>query len=210
MPIQINLLADSLAEEDLRRRDPVRRAIYAGVLAVALFLVWYSSIWLKHIIASSSLAQIQATIQQHNLDYAGVVGELKKIADENARLNALQKLSTARFLDGNLLNAMEKLYVPNVQMTQMHIEQSYRRGAGSNAAVTEHIVLTLDARDASANPGDGVNQFKALLGTQDFFKTNLDTNNGVNLVTLSPPQTVADGKPFVVFTLECHFPDKTR
>ena len=36
MPIRINLLAESLAEEDLRRRDPVKRAIIIGALLVAV------------------------------------------------------------------------------------------------------------------------------------------------------------------------------
>ena len=47
MPIRINLLSEALAEEDLRRRDPVKRAIFIGVFLVALSLVWFSSTWLN-------------------------------------------------------------------------------------------------------------------------------------------------------------------
>ena len=36
MPIRINLLAEAIADEDLRRRDPVKRAIYGGAFVVAL------------------------------------------------------------------------------------------------------------------------------------------------------------------------------
>ena len=217
MPIQINLLAETLAEEDLRRRDPVRRSIYVGFLLVALSLVWYSSVWLQHIIAGSNLTQIEATIQDHNNDYNQVVDNLKKIADAHNRLDALHKLSAARFLQGTFLNSLQQLYTPNVQLTHLKLDQSYmhKSTAGTQAipassSVTEHIVLTLDARDFSPNPGDQVNHFKGLFGTQDYFKSRLDTNNAVSLVNLSPPQIMTDGKPYVMFTLECHFPDVNR
>jgi len=38
MPIRINLLAESQALEEMRRRDPVKRAIWVGVLVVSLLL----------------------------------------------------------------------------------------------------------------------------------------------------------------------------
>lgn len=217
MPIQINLLAEALAEAEQRRRDPVRRAISFSCLLIALSLVWYSSVWLQHIIAASKLTQIEATIQDHNNDFAEVENNLKKISEANAKLAALQKLTASRFLQGNLLNAMQQLYAPNVQVTRLRIDQSYQhrttpetKSAPASTTITEHIVFTVDARDSSPNPGDQVNHYKDLLSQQDYFKTNLDTNNGVNLLNLSPPQAVANGKPYVVFTLECHFPDKTR
>ena len=63
MPIRINLLAESLAEEDSRRRDPVKRAIYIGALLVVLSLVWYSSIWLNHMLANNELNRVKADVQ---------------------------------------------------------------------------------------------------------------------------------------------------
>jgi hypothetical protein len=38
----------------------------------------------------------------------------------------------------------------------------------------------------------------------------LDKTNEVRLASLSPPQAVGDGKSFVLFTLECRYPEKTR
>jgi hypothetical protein len=73
MPIRINLLAESLAEEDLRRRDPVKRSIIAGGLLVAISLVWFSSSWLESLIASATLNQIDAEIQAHSNDYSQVL-----------------------------------------------------------------------------------------------------------------------------------------
>jgi len=216
MPIQINLLAEALAEEDLRRRDPVKRAIFGGALLVALTLVWFSSILLEHMIANSNLTKVQADIQAHTNDYNAVMVNLKKITDTQQHLDALQKLSSARLLQGNLMNALQQLYVPNVRLIRLAVEQSYSRkdapvGQPASAApIVEHTKLTLDAEDSSPNPGDQVNRYKDALGQLDFFKSSMDTNNGVKLSNLSPPQSDSDNKPFVLFTLEYHFSDQTR
>lgn len=210
MSIQINLLSEALAEEDLRRRDPVKRSIYLGAFLVALSLVWFSSTWLGHIVDSSKLSQIQAEIQDHTNDYGAVVVNLKKITDTQKKLTELQKLSADRFLQGNLLNALQQLYVPNVNLTRLNLNQSYAALDTKPPGVREHIVLTLDAKDASSNPGDGVNQFKDSLSAQAYFKSSLTTNNAISLLNLSPPESSAGSKPFVVFSLECHFPDTTR
>jgi hypothetical protein len=222
MPIRINLLSEALAEDDLRRRDPVKRAILGGAFLVALSLVWFSSIWLESMLDRQKLNQIQADIQMHTNDYALVQSNLKKIADVQKRMDALDQLSAARFLQGTLMNALQQTYVPNVQLNRFHIDQTYSATpavpaktnsfgviAGHPPAVMEHVTMTIDAKDFSSNPGDQVNHFKDALLKQDFFKPNLDAASGIRLSSLSALQTPADGKPFVLFTLECRFLDKT-
>jgi hypothetical protein len=222
MPIRINLLAEAQVEEELRRRDPVKRAIFLGAFVVALALVWFSSTWLTYMLAKQKLNQVQADIQAHTNAYAQVKVNLAKISEVQHRIDSLQQLSAARFLQGDLMNALQQTYVPNVQLTRLRIEQSYSATAavaaktnsfgvipGRPPAVTEHIVLTLDAKDFSPNPGDQVNHYKDAQLKQDFFKLNLDTVSGVRLASLSALQTPLDSKPFVLFTLECRFLDKT-
>lgn len=219
MPIQINLLNEAQAQEDLRRRDPVKRAIFGGVLLVVVSLVWFSSSLLTHMVASNGLSQIQAGIESRTNDYNAVVINLRKVADTKVRLEALSKLSAARFLQGNLMNSLQQLYVPNVRLMRFQVEQTYSHvdppasasGAKTaNVSITEHTLLTLDARDSSANPGDKVNRYKDVLSQLDFIKANLSTNNGVKLSSLSAPQPGSDGKPYVMFTVECRFTDQTR
>jgi hypothetical protein len=222
MPIRINLLTEALAEEDMRRRDPVKRSIYIGVFLVALSLVWYSSTWLEYKMVQQKYTQIEEQMQSNTNDFIRVQSDLKKITDGQKRLAALQQLSTNRFLQGTLLNALQQIYVPNVQLTRMKIDQSftYKEGtpaqtngygvvAGRPAVSTERTMLTLDARDSSANPGDQVNRYKDAVIKLGYFSTSLATN-GVRLANLSPPQVSWNSKPFVQFTLECRFPDKTR
>ena len=74
----------------------------------------------------------------------------------------------------------------------------------------EKTVLTIDAKDLSANPGDQINRYKDAFGTSEYFKSVLDPN-GVRLAgSPSASQSGVDGKPFVQFTIECRYPDKPR
>ncbi len=223
MPIKINLLAETLAEEDLRRRDPVKRAFFLGVFLVVLSLVWFSSIMLVRVIARSENNQVVREIQTRTNDFAQVKANLKIIDETQRRLDALQKLGESRFLQGNLLNAFQQLYVPNVQLTRLRVDQSYSIAAGSPpvtnsfgvvpgkpAVATERVALTVDAKDFSANPGDQVNRYKQVMGKHDFFKAAQGAANGIRLSNLSPPQSSYDSRSYVLFTVECRFPDTSR
>jgi len=218
MPIRINLLSEALAEEELRRRDPVKRTIYGGAFVVALFLVWFSSTWLEYMVENQNLNRIQAEIQNHTNDYALVKSNIKKIDDITARMNSLDQLSTARFLQGNLMNALQETYVPNVQLSHLRVDQSYnitppvlaKPGGppGRPGSSTERVALMLDARDFGPNPGDQVQHFKDALLKQDYFAQLMGTNV-IRLSNTSPIQTPPDGKPYVMFSLECRFADRT-
>ncbi|MGA9451280.1 MAG: hypothetical protein WBW41_08045 [Verrucomicrobiia bacterium] len=223
MAIRINLLAEALMAEDLRRRDPAKRVVFAGALLVALVLVWSSSLMLKEMLARKDLTQVQSEIQVRTNEYDRVLLNTKKIADAQNRLDDLKKLNSARFLQGSLLNAVQHATVPGVQLTRLRVDQAYfntegtksqttRFGvvAGRPPTVTEKIVVTLDARDSSANPGDQVNKFTDAVAQQSYFQTMLDRTNGVRLASLSAPQTGPDGKPYVLFTLECRYPAQSR
>ena len=173
MPIHINLLAEDQVAEDLRRRDPVKRAIYAGSFLVVLALVWSSSLQLEVVIDKSELNKVQAQIQQHTNEWQGVLDNQKRISDARNRLAALQKLNKARFLQGNFLNALQKLNYEGVQLASVKVKQTYfgdsaphaetekgRPAPARNSTATEKIILSIDARDVSVSPGDQVNKFK--------------------------------------------------
>ncbi|MDE3068792.1 MAG: hypothetical protein KGJ60_14760 [Verrucomicrobiota bacterium] len=223
MPIRINLLAEAQAVEASRRRDPVKLAILAGVLLVALTLVWSSFLQLKTMLAGSALTQMQADIQSRTKQFDRAMEAHKRVDDAQARLQALQRLAADRFLNGDLLDALQHTTVPGVALMRLRVQQSYLLAAGVPAqtngsrvlpgkppTVTEQIVLTLDARDSSANPGDAVNKFKEALAENRYFKTMLDETNGIRLTDLSAPQMGSDGKMFVLFTMQCRYNAHTR
>ena len=223
MPIRLNLLAEAQAAEDLRRRDPIKRMIFGAVLVVALMLVWWSWLQLRVMVANQHLSQVQAEIQSHTNAYQVVLVGQIKITEAKQNLAALQKLTSSRFLQGTLLEALQHATVPGVQLMRLRVDQNYvatQPGAavtndtvvmpGRPGSVTESIVVSLDARDFSGGLGDQVNKFKDIISQQPYFRAELDKTNGVRLTNLSPPQVGPDGKPSVMFTVQCKYPDLTR
>jgi hypothetical protein len=223
MPIHINLLAEAQAAEELRRRDPVKRATFLGASLVLLMLFWGVMGQINVSLANQRLTGVLTAIDAHNTEYTNVVANITQVDFAKYELDSLQKLQASRFLQGNLLNALQLATVDGVQLTRMRLEQSYFLTAGTPAQTNdnrlvlgrpgtgrERINLFLDARDFSANPGDQVNNFKQAIADQPYFKALLDKTNSVELVGLPSLQTGPDGKAFALFTVECHFRDKTR
>ena len=222
MPIRINLLAEAKAAEELRRHDPVKRVIFVGALCVALTLVWSSSLQLETMLAKKEVSDRQIEIAARTNEFQRVLTDQKKTAGAKEKLKALKKMTNSRFLEGNLLNALQKVTVDGVRLTRLKVDQDYFPAAGTPSqtnkngvilgrpsTVTEKIVVWLDARDSSANPGDQVNKFKEAVASQSYFKATLNKTNGVQLINLSAPQAV-DGKTCVLFTLKCNFPEYAR
>lgn len=218
MPIRLNLLAEAQAAEELRRRDPIKRVIFAGVLVVALILVWWSWLQLRVMVANANLSQIEAQIQSHTNAYQVVLINEKKISEAKGNLAALQKLTNSRFLQGNLMNALQYATVPGVQLVKVRVDQTYQASPDNatttatktSPTVTEKVVVSLDAEDFSGNPGDQVNRFKDAVSHEPYFEAALGGTNVVRLTNLSAPQVDPGGRPSVQFTLQCTYPDRTR
>ncbi len=223
MPIRINLLAEAQAIEELRRRDPVKRAIFGAIVLVALMVGWSISLQLKAMIARGELSRVASQLTSRTNEFQQVLLNQRKLVEANRRLLLLQEMATNRMLHGTLLNALQQTTLDEVQLTRLKTEELYvyndeikpKTNAnehvipGKPASVTEKVVVTLEAKDISNNPGDQVNKFKQAVGRSPYFQGMLGKGNEVRLANLSPPQTL-EGKPFVLFTLECRFPEVTR
>lgn len=224
MPIRINLLSEALALEDLRRRDPVKRAVWTGAALAAVMLV--GSIWLQLQIFrwKAKLDQVGNQLASRTNEYQAVLSSQRKLADVSRKLGALQQLANSRLLYGTVLNALQQSTIDDVQLMRFRADQTYimaeevkartneddKITPGRPATVTEKILLTLEAKDSGPNPGDLVNKLKQVIVENPYFKTVLTKTNEVRLASLSPPQMPLDGKPFVLFTLECRYPEKKR
>lgn len=220
MPIRINLLAEAQALEEMRRKDPVKRTVWIGAGLVAVVLVWSSSLQLKAIILKGEVNSLESEAARHNTQYQAVVQNQKKLTDVTTRLTSLNKLACNRLLYGTFLNGLQQVTVDDVQLTRLRVDQSYTRteetkakvdppAPAKPATVTEHIVVTLEARDSGLNPGDQVNRYKAAIADSPYFQSATGKTNEVRLASLSPPNA-AGGKPYVQFTLESKYPEKTR
>ena len=204
----------------MRRRDPVKRVLAIGCLLVLIMLVWSGYLMLKQAIDKNDLARVTTDINSHTNEYVSLLDAQIKNEDTKHHLDALVNLSANRFLQANLLNALQQISVPGVQLTRLRLTQSYSqrdaqkpdpgKSVGSPGASTERIILTLDIKDSSPNPGDGVNKYKDALLVQPYLQSMLSATNGVRLSGLYGMQATPDGKQYEIFTLECHFPDTVR
>jgi hypothetical protein len=226
MPIRINLLAEAQAEEELRRRDPVKRTFLFGGCGVAAVLLWSLSLYATGLVRKSELGRLDTDLESRTNEYVRVLADQRRLADTYQRLGALQQLATNRYLNGNVLQALQQSTVESVHLVRLKTDQAFTLtpetkprtnttgkiiAPAKPATVTERIVLTLDARDASVNPGDQVNRYKERVGNASYIRELLGKTNEVTLRNLAPPQADSQsGKPFVLFTLECRYPEKVR
>lgn len=225
MPIRINLLAEAQAAEDLRRRDPVKRTIWAGGIAVSLVLIWCLWVQFRIIRANSEL-------QKHNVHWTSiekrhseVTDNLKESAVIERKLESLNRLSTNRFLWGPTLNALQQTVVDHVQTVRLKGEQSYtfvpgvaaktnssKVVAAKPAAAVEKITLFIEAKDW--NPADqNYNKLKEALAKFPYFQTELTNRaDALRLTSLSKPAVDPSDplRPFVLFTLEMQYPEIRR
>lgn len=226
MPIRINLLAEAQAAEELRRRDPVKRAIYVAVCLVVMVLVWISSIQVKILADSSRLNNLQASLNSRTNQYTRILQNKDSLQTVDGKLTALNHLAADRFLEANLLDAPMHATVDGIQLVRLRTEQSFEASSGSPAVVKngrtvaeakpagsiEHVKLILDARDTSPNPGgEQITKFKETLAHTPYFEAQGISTNNILLKNLSAPQLDNDsGKTFILFSLECQYPEHSR
>ena len=226
MPIRINLLAESHADEEQRRKDPVKRGIYVGASVVSCVLIWALTLQLKIVAAKHELGTLETKWKAIYKDYQVAVDKRRRSLEVEGKLAALQALNTNRFLWGNALNAFQQTLngVDEIQVVRFKTEQAYHLQEeikprtnttsvipGKPASSTEKVTITVEALDNSVPPGGQVNRYKEAIAGVDYFQKTLQKTNGVLLTTLSPPQTAPGGRnPFVNFTLQCYFPERSR
>ncbi len=226
MPIRINLLAEAQAAEELRRKDPVKRALVVAGFLVFLVLLWCSTLQFKMIVYRSEFNGLDAQWKTIEKDYKVAVESRRKALEVEQKLGALQQLTTNRFLWGTALNAFQQTLngVDDIQVARLKAEQIYTLNEevkartnntqmipGKPGSAVEKITMTIEAMDASAQPGSQVNKFKEAIAGIPYYQTTLQKTNGVLLTTMSPPQVPQGGRtPHVLFTLQCYFQEKLR
>jgi hypothetical protein len=225
MPIRINLLAEDQAAEDLRRRDPVKRALWICGLLILPVLAWCGSLQLRIMQESEKLGAMQAKLHSQTNEYQHVILSQKQLVEAEQKLLALRQLATNRFLWAPVLNELQRTTVPDVQLLQIKGEQTFQITdevkprtnefgkliPGKPAIVTEKIALILKARDTGPGPGDQVAKFKETIAAAPYFQNLLGKTNEVKLTNLSAPQDDPEsGRRFVQFSLECRLPERLR
>jgi hypothetical protein len=226
MPIRINLLAEAQALEEIRRRDPVKRAVWVAVCLVAMMLVWWSCLQVEVFADSGTLKNLEASLNSQTNQFSQIISHKKKLAEINSKLTALNQLAAERYLQANVLDALMHTSVDGIQITHLHTDQAYEvtpevKAATSEsgkpvpakpATTVEKIRLLIDAKDTSPNPGgDQINKFKEALAHSDYFAEQHISTNNIFLKNFSTPQIDNEsGKAYVLFSLECVYPERVR
>ena len=226
MPIRINLLAEAQALEELRRRDPVKRSIAVAVCLVIMVLVWSSSLQVKILADNGKLSNLEAGLSSRTNQYAQILINKKKLVELNQKLASLNQLAASRYLQANALDAFMHVQVDGIQITHLRTEQAYEntvevKGATTDgsrqtpakpATATERIKLVIDAKDGSLNPGgDQITKFKEVLAETPYFLEQHISTNNIFLKNFSTPQIDNEsGKAYVLFSLECIYPERVR
>ena len=97
------------------------------------------------------------------------------------------------------------------QTEELKAKAADGRVTSKASLATEKINLTIEAVDASPQPGSRVNRFKEAITSVPYFQNNLQKTNGVLLTSLSAPNLgPLSASPYVMFTLQCFFPEKVR
>ena len=232
MPIRINLLAEQQAADELRRRDPVKRATWVGGLLVGVLAVWSGYLQVRLMAATSEVNRYEAEWKKLESDYKKVSANMEAAAEAERKWAALQALAKNRFLWANPLNALQfvMVTVDEVQITALKTSQTYTItdpvkpstnavgivSRGKPGTSREKVSFTLDGRDTSKEAKDpskrstdGVFKLQEAINNYPYFKTNVVRSQ---LITRSPfqPDPNNPTKSFSTFTLGCEFPENTR
>jgi hypothetical protein len=223
MPVRINLLAEAQAAEEMRRKDPVKRAIWIGGFVVFLTLLAALTLQLK-------ISRVRSDTARLSADWASIESKVKQVDDHRrgtrdleSKLSALDQFATNRVLWANVLDALQHTAVDKVQLVHLKTEQTFTVNEGTKprtndatviqgkpATVTERIVLSLDGRDySSPRQAEQVPHFKEALIKSPYFGGTMHKTNKIQLTSLSAPQ-VENARAFVGFGLQLNLEDKER
>ena len=92
MPIRLNLLAETHAAQEERRRDPVKRLAWVAALFVVAMLVWSGSLQFKSMLINGEVSGLEAQISTRSNEYRVVLDNQNKTADLKHKLAALRRL----------------------------------------------------------------------------------------------------------------------
>jgi hypothetical protein len=212
MPIRINLFAEAQAAEEVRRKDPAKRAGWGALIVVACVAAWICVLQAQIIVVNSTLGTKVAQLNSLTNQYTTVVANENRLHEVAGKLTALNRFAGARLLQASPLNALMRASVDGIQILHLRTDQSIDALSDPKPVSIEKIKLVLDVKDSSANPGnEQINKYKQALAGTPYFRAEHISTNEIQLRNLGVAQIDTEtGKPYVQFTLECVYPDQVR
>lgn len=204
----------------MRRRDPVKRAIWAAGLLCVLMVLWIMGMQAKVIAAKRDYDQAQTEWKAIEKVDGLIRTNLSRSAQLDRRLAALGNLSTNRFLWSAPLNALQFCMIPDIEVIEIAAKQTYAltpvkidpntKKVQVPASVTERITLTIKADDyAPANQANHT-KFMDSVAKYPYFSDNLRRPDPLKFTERTPTPPEAETRRTATFSFECQFPDKVR
>ncbi len=140
MPIKINLLADQQAAEELRRKDPIKRAVFGGVALLVLMIGWIATTQMQVWAARHELNTNQTRLK--NVEETSKQAKNRQVAslDAESRLKALDRYAANRFFWGTFLDALQHVAVDNIRLTEVRADQKYNASESLKLFTTNMVV----------------------------------------------------------------------
>lgn len=216
---RINLLAERQEEQEMRRRDPVKRSLQLGGVMISLMLLWGLLVqWQIHW-AKQELAHVEAELVTVKQQATGVTAMAQKAAMIDRQRLRLNRQAAERFLWTGPLNSLQFAVVDGVEMVRMELNQTMspvgavkpvtnaleRVTPGKPAGVIHKVSLLISARDSGEPPA--TEKFIEALAAQDYFKERLRKQDPILLRERMPQQLdpLDATNRFVPFSIECVF-----
>lgn len=220
MPIKINLLAEEQAAEELRRKDPVKRSIYAGAGLAGLVVVWAVANWFGLMGYDKRLQALKADFAAIEAAAKEAEANRKRVSELESKLEMLKKLSASRPIWAPTLDVFQRSTVDQIEMTRLRVDQSYvvtpafvpPRGSELKpkpATALQKVSLTIDAKDLNYRD-QNYTKYKDMISNLPVFKESAYGPVNVALRQVSPPRDNPDGGQFITFSIECQYPDVVR
>jgi len=227
MPIRINLLAEVQAAEELRRQDPVKRAIIGAVVLVVLVLGYAGMLVYQGIQKKNDLVARQQVWDGLRPKHEAIKRNdtLKVETDKN--VEKVFAYSTNRWFWAPVLNALAQVstnsFTTNIQVVKLHTEQVFAEApeikAGTNA-VTKALIkyrppgmieinrIIITAKDFGRDTDANYNRLKIVLAEFPFIKAELEPGGSVKVLdwtrgAVDPMQPGSKG--YMNFVLQCQF-----
>jgi hypothetical protein len=234
MPIRLNFLAEDLEQEELRRKNPVKQAIWVCGFVLFLVMLWGLTLFFKTIVVNAEASALETKWKQMENSVKQAEEARKRKRDVEGRLSALTQFTTNRFFWATALDSLQQTCVDNVELVRLKVEQVYGLKEAAKAPVaapsgpvpvpatqpaapakpalaSERIVVALEGRDYGARAGEQVPRYKETLLGFPYFQAHLQRTNSIQLTSLSAPQVDAARKvAYVQFGLQLNFQEKER
>jgi hypothetical protein len=147
MPIRINLLAEEQAVEEMRRRDPIKRAIIGGAIAILLVIGWIGITQMTVSAARSELSDTVARLKEVDDSSRQVKSNQLAVAEYDLKIRALERYSTNRLFWASLLESLQRAALQDIRLMEVKADQKYGTG-DIGKLFTTNIVVNYSAPPA--------------------------------------------------------------